>query len=40
MKSKPKKGMSLHKFVATGGKPKDYNSVNETEKLRASSKKG
>ncbi len=24
MKSKPKKGMSLHKFIATGGKPKDF----------------
>jgi hypothetical protein len=22
--SKPKQGMGLHKFVATGGKPKDY----------------
>lgn len=31
--------MSLHKFIATGGKPKDYNKMNSTEKLRASSKK-
>ncbi len=38
--SKPKKGMHLHKFIATGGKPKDYNKVNGTEALRASSKKG
>ncbi len=22
--SKPKQGMSLHKFIATGGKPKDH----------------
>ena len=34
----PKKGMKLHKFIATGGKPKDFNKVNGTEKLRASSK--
>lgn len=32
--------MGLHKFVATGGKPKDFNAMNKTEKLRASSKKG
>lgn len=24
MKSKPKKGMGLHKFIATGGKPKNF----------------
>lgn len=24
MKQKPKQGMPLHQFVATGGKPKDY----------------
>lgn len=24
MKAKPKAGMSLHKFVATGGKPKNF----------------
>ena len=24
MKSKPKQGMKLHKFIALGGKPKDY----------------
>lgn len=40
MKATPKKGMTLHKFIATGGKPKDYNSTNKTEALRASSKKG
>jgi len=40
MNSKPTKGMTLHKFIATGGKPKDYNKANGTEKLRASSKKG
>lgn len=28
-KSKPKAGMSLHKFVATGGKPSKFNSVNK-----------
>ena len=39
-KSKPKKGMKLHLFIATGGRPKDYNKVNGTEALRASSKKG
>jgi hypothetical protein len=38
--SKPKKGMKLHKFIATGGKPSDYNKVNGTDALRASSKKG
>lgn len=36
--SKPKPGEKLHKFIATGGKPADYNKVNNTEKLRASSK--
>jgi len=39
-KSKPVKGMSLHHFIAVGGKPADFNKANETEKLRASSKKG
>lgn len=38
--SSPKPGMKLHKFIATGGKPKDFNSVNKTESLRASSKRG
>lgn len=32
--------MKLHKWIATGGDPKDYNKANGTEKLRASSKKG
>lgn len=36
--SKPKAGMKLHKFIATGGKPADYNSVNKTDRLRSSSK--
>ncbi len=36
--SSPKKGMKLHNFIATGGKPKDYNKVNGTDKLRSSSK--
>lgn len=36
--SKPKAGEKLHKFIATGGKPKDFNSVNKTSALRASSK--
>lgn len=31
--------MKLHKFIATGGKPADFNRVNKTEALRASSKK-
>jgi len=26
---KPKKGMKLHKFIATGGKPKDFKKVNK-----------
>jgi len=38
--SKPKAGMTLHKFIATGGKPASYNKVNNTDKLRASSKAG
>lgn len=29
MKAKPKAGMTLHKFIAVGGKPKDYNKVNK-----------
>ena len=29
MTKKNKKGMSLHKFVATGGKPANYNKVNK-----------
>lgn len=37
--SKPVKGLKLHKYLATGGKPADYNKVNGTEALRASSKK-
>lgn len=24
LKAKPKQGEGLHKFIATGGKPKDY----------------
>lgn len=27
--SKPKAGMKLHTFIATGGKPSDYNKVNK-----------
>lgn len=27
--SKPKAGMKLHKFIATGGKPADYKKVNK-----------
>lgn len=37
-KAKPKKGMKLHKFIATGGKPKDYNKVNGTDALRSKSR--
>ncbi len=29
MKTKPKAGMKLHKFIATGGKPKDFNKINK-----------
>jgi len=39
LKNKPKAGQKLHKFIALGGKPKDYNRVNNTEKLRSTSKK-
>lgn len=39
-KNKPKKGQAFHHFVALGGNPKDFNPINGTEKLRASSKKG
>ena len=28
-KSKPKAGMKLHKFIATGGKPKDFTTPND-----------
>lgn len=28
-KKKAKAGMKLHKFIATGGKPKDFNKVNK-----------
>jgi len=31
-KNKPTKGMKLHKFIALGGKPKDFNSVNKKSK--------
>lgn len=37
-KNQPTRGMKLHKFIATGGNPKDFNKVNGTEALRASSK--
>lgn len=37
-KSKPAKGMTLHKFIATGGKPADFNKANGTDKLRSGSK--
>lgn len=40
MKAKPTAGQKLHKYIALGGKPKDYNKANNTDKLRASSKKG
>ena len=36
--SKPAKGQKLHTFIAVGGKPKDFNKVNNTESLRKSSK--
>lgn len=36
--TKHKPGMTLHKWIATGGKPEDYNKVNKTEALRSSSK--
>lgn len=37
-KNGSKQGMSLHKWIATGGKPADYNSANKTGALRSSSK--
>lgn len=36
--NRAKPGMKLHKFIATGGKPADYNKVNGTDKLRSGSK--
>lgn len=33
-----KAGMTLHKWIATGGKPKEYNKANGTAAKRASSK--
>lgn len=38
-RNQPTRGMKLHKFIATGGNPKDFNGVNKTEELRRSSKK-
>lgn len=38
--SKPKAGMKLHKFIATGGNPKNFNQVNGTAAKRAASKAG
>lgn len=38
--NKPKAGMKLHIFIATGGNPKNFNSVNKTETLRSGSKRG
>lgn len=32
MAAKNKKGMSLHKWIATGGKPSDYNKSNPVKK--------
>lgn len=32
MAAKNKKGMSLHKYIATGGKPSDYNKTNPVKK--------
>jgi hypothetical protein len=29
MNAKPKAGMKLHTFIATGGKPKNFNKVNK-----------
>ena len=37
--AKPKKGQTLHRFIAQGGKPSEFNKLNGTEALRASSKK-
>ncbi len=39
-KNKPKAGMKLTHFIALGGNPKDFNKINGTGTLRASSKKG
>lgn len=38
LKNKPKAGQKLHKFISLGGKPSQFNKVNKTAKLRASSK--
>lgn len=38
LKAKPKAGTKLHQFIATGGKPSNFNKVNKTAALRASSK--
>lgn len=40
MKAKPKKGTSLHQFIATGGKPSQYKKVNNVEAKTKDSKKG
>ena len=37
-KNKPKAGQKLHKVIAQGGSPKSFNRLNNTDKLRASSK--
>lgn len=29
LKTKPRAGMKLHKFIALGGSPKDFNKVNK-----------
>ncbi len=29
LKNKPKAGQKLHKFIALGGKPKNFNKVNK-----------
>lgn len=37
--SKPKQGMSLHKFIATGGKPKDYKGATDNAVANKKKKK-
>lgn len=39
MKSTPKKGMTLHKWIALGGKPKDFQGAADNAVANKSGKK-
>ena len=39
MKAKPKKGMKLHKFIATGGSPKNFKGAMSNAVVRAPKEK-